>query len=74
MDESQAPEAALPNDYDFKTLSRGISVDMRPEAILQRLQIMSDLSRACQVLGQAKRLGRTAEISPAENRDDDHFP
>ena len=35
---------------------------MRPAAILERLKIMSDLSLACQALGQAKRIGKTADV------------
>lgn len=35
---------------------------MRPAAILERLKIMRDLSRVCQALGQAKRIGMTAEV------------
>ena len=41
-----------------KNRSRGFSSQMTPESIGERLQIMSDLSRACNELGRAKRIGK----------------
>jgi hypothetical protein len=46
----------------MKKLSRGISACMTPEAILERLQIMSDLSRWCQELGQAQWIGKANDV------------
>jgi hypothetical protein len=43
---------------ELKRLSRGINTEMTPEAIRERLQIMSDLSRACMELGRAKPAGK----------------
>lgn len=62
MAESRLSKEEQPSDPDPKSRSRGISIDMSSAAILERLKIMSDLSRACQALGQAKRLGKTLEI------------
>ena len=64
MAESRLRTAEQPRNPDSKSRSRGISVDMSPAAILERLKIMSDLSRACQALGQAKGLGKTLEMEP----------
>ena len=50
-------------DIRSKCRSRGIGNSMTPKVILERLQIMSDLSRACQELGQAKRIGKVKDIS-----------
>ncbi|MDP1560513.1 MAG: hypothetical protein Q8M16_03865 [Pirellulaceae bacterium] len=58
-----------PNNTDLKTRSRGVSTDMSSAAILERLKIMSDLSRACQALGQAKRVGKTLELEPRINHE-----
>lgn len=54
---------SLSTDIHSKRRSRGIGNSMTPEAIMERLQIMSDLSRACQELGQAKRIGKVIDIS-----------
>ena len=54
---------SFPTDIRSKCRSRGIGNSMTPKAILERLQIMSDLSRACQELGQAKRIGKVKDIS-----------
>lgn len=53
-------------DVSSKRRSRGIGNSMTPQAILERLQIMSDLSRACQELGQAKRIGKVQDISDGQ--------
>ena len=43
---------------DMKALSRGISRDMSPEAILKRLRIASSLHRAARMLGKARYVGK----------------
>lgn len=63
MNEPLEQDKSHSSDIRSKRRSRGISNSMTPEAIWERLQIMSDLSRACQELGQAKRIGKVMDIS-----------
>jgi hypothetical protein len=65
INENLTPGDIIPADLQSKQKSRVFNPDMRPEAILERLQTMSDLSRACQMFGRAKRLGKSMEIDRA---------
>jgi hypothetical protein len=46
---------------DYKSLSRGISRDMSPDAIARRLKIVADLYGLARTLGKAKNLGRVED-------------
>lgn len=67
VNENLAPGDIMPADLQSKQKSRVFNPDMRPGAILERLQTMSDLSRACQMLGRAERLGKSTEIDLASS-------
>lgn len=64
MTEQRLTRAEEPIEPDPKSRSRGIGIDMSPAAIQERLKIMSDLSRGCQALGQAKRIGKASDAGP----------
>ena len=56
---------------DMKALSRGISRDMSPEAILKRLRIASSLHRTARMLGKARyvgKVGRESASQPVQSR------
>lgn len=49
-----------------KSLSRGISADMSPEAILRRLEIVDELRELAKDLQSAKRLGPLESLDSVE--------
>lgn len=55
-------------DYD-KRRSRGIGGDMSPEAILHRLDIVSELRRFTRFLATAKKIENNAEIRSQQSVD-----
>ena len=67
INENLTPGDIIPADLPAKQKSRVFNPDVRPEAILERLQTLRDLSRACQMLGRAKRLGKSTEIDRASS-------
>jgi len=50
----------------LKNKSRGYSRDMSPEAIAQRLDIVTEMNRVCGDLGKARVIGRIADLEAAE--------
>jgi hypothetical protein len=62
MNESPIPSSSAHPSDATKKLSRCISHNMAPQAILDRLQAMSDLSNFCYELGQSKRIGKASEL------------
>lgn len=55
---------------DYKALSRGISHDMSPEAIAERLRIAGELYELAQTLSTARYVGPVEPI-PAEGKAQD---
>ena len=55
---------------DYKSLSRGVSRDMSPEAIARRLQILAELDELARTLSKAVFLGKveSREESVADTR------
>ncbi|HAC91654.1 MAG TPA: hypothetical protein DCF63_13660 [Planctomycetaceae bacterium] len=62
MNDSKKTVAIPPFNDLTKNRSRNFGKSMTAEAILERLQTMSDLSRFCHELGQAKRIGKVNEL------------
>jgi hypothetical protein len=56
-------------DQDLKSLSRGMSRDMSPTAIAQRLEIVSDLRDLAMTLATAQRIGTKEQASNASGQD-----
>lgn len=62
MNDPQNPAASPLLSDPTKKLSRCINTSMTSEAILERLQTMSELSRFCFQLGQARRIGKVSDL------------